>query len=115
MPPTTVYNFGDVVLVPFPFTDQSGAKKRPAVIVSSDAYNAARPDLVLMAITGQARGTTNVGETQVIEWQKAGLLKASFIKPILTTIEKKLVLNKLGRLDQQDRDELQNSLRIILG
>ncbi|HVF86462.1 MAG TPA: type II toxin-antitoxin system PemK/MazF family toxin [Pyrinomonadaceae bacterium] len=115
MPPTTVYSFGDVVLVPFPFTDQSGAKKRPAVIVSSDAYNAARPDPVLMAITGQARGVANVGETEVIEWQRAGLLKASFIKPILTTIEKKLVSNKLRRLDQQDRDELQNSLRVILG
>ena len=35
----TDYNFGDIVLVPFPFTDQSTVKKRPAVIVSSDAYN----------------------------------------------------------------------------
>ena len=35
MPLTTGYSFGDVVLVPFPFTDQSGSKKRPAVIVSS--------------------------------------------------------------------------------
>jgi mRNA interferase MazF len=32
------YDFGDIVLVPFPFTDQSGIKKRPAVIVSSAAY-----------------------------------------------------------------------------
>ena len=42
----TRYNFGDVVLVPFPFTDQSGSKKRPAVVVSSAAYNAARLDLI---------------------------------------------------------------------
>lgn len=115
MPPTTAYSFGDVVLVPFPFTDQAGAKKRPAVVVSSDAYNGARPDLVLMAITSQQRGAANIGETEVTEWQKAGLLKPSFIKPIVTTIEKKLVLKRLGRLEQQDRDELQNSLRIMLG
>jgi mRNA interferase MazF len=31
------YKFGDIVLVPFPFTDQTTAKKRPAVIVSSNA------------------------------------------------------------------------------
>ena len=41
MPPTTGYRFGEVVLVPFPFTDQSGIKKRPAVIVSSAAYQLA--------------------------------------------------------------------------
>ena len=39
MPTTTGYEFGEVVLVPFPFTDQSTAKKQPAVIVSSDAYH----------------------------------------------------------------------------
>ena len=33
------FSFGDVVLVPFPFTDQTGAKKRPAVVVSSSGYN----------------------------------------------------------------------------
>jgi mRNA interferase MazF len=51
MPPTRAYNFGDLVLVPFPFTDQTGAKKRPAVVVNSAAYNTARRDLVLMAVT----------------------------------------------------------------
>jgi mRNA interferase MazF len=45
--------FGTVVLVPFPFTDQSAAKQRPAVIVSSSAYHRARRDLVLMPITSQ--------------------------------------------------------------
>jgi mRNA interferase MazF len=29
----TAYSFGDVILVPFPFTDQSHAKQRPAVVV----------------------------------------------------------------------------------
>jgi mRNA interferase MazF len=32
MPNTTAYGFGDVVLVPFPFTDQTATKKRPAVV-----------------------------------------------------------------------------------
>ena len=38
--------FGAVILVPFPFSDQSGTKQRPAVIVSSDTYNTRRRDLV---------------------------------------------------------------------
>ena len=47
------YAFGEVVLVPFPFTDQSGLKKRPAVVVSSSGYNANRRDLIIMAITSK--------------------------------------------------------------
>jgi len=51
----THFEFGDVVLVPFPFTDQTTAKKRPAIIVSSRRYNAERPDLIVMAVTSQVR------------------------------------------------------------
>ena len=61
--------FGEVILVPFPFTDQSGAKKRPAVIVSSNSYNARRRDLIIMAITGQVRQPLGFGEAPVTDWQ----------------------------------------------
>ncbi len=50
-----VLSFGDVLLVPFPFTDQQGSKQRPAVVVSSCAYNANRPDVLMMAITSAMR------------------------------------------------------------
>ena len=58
MTATSRVSFGDVVLVPvlvpFPFIDQSGSKKRPAVVVSSHGYNASRRDIVIMAITSPA-------------------------------------------------------------
>jgi mRNA interferase MazF len=47
------YEFGAIVLVPFPFTDQSASKRRPAVVISKRAYNSARPDIVVMAVTSQ--------------------------------------------------------------
>ena len=53
MPTTTGYEFGDIVLVPFPFTDQSTTKRRPAVVISSHAYHRGRPDLIIMAVTSQ--------------------------------------------------------------
>ena len=112
---TTNYSFGDIVLVPFPFTDQTTTKKRPAVVVSSASYNAARPDLILMAVSSQMRATATLGEVVIVDWQKAGLLKPSVVKPVLTTIEKGLVLRQLGQLEQEDHHALQNALRTILG
>lgn len=92
MPNMTTYNYGDIILVPFPFTNQSTSKKRPAVVISSDAYNNDRPDIIFMAVTSQMRHLGNTGESEVKDWQEAGLLKPSLLKPILTTIEKTLVL-----------------------
>lgn len=109
------YEFGDVVLVPFPFTDQSASKRRPAVVVSSEAYHNERPDLVILAITSQVRPTAGIGEVAVAQWKEAGLLKASVLKPVAATIERGLVLRKLGRLEEEDRRALRKVLDEILG
>ena len=111
----TGYEFGDLVLVPFPFTDQSTVKRRPAVVISSAAYQRARPDLLIMAITSQQPSTLSVGEVQIQDWRGAGLLKPSILKPILTTIDPALVLKKLGQLAPTDQAALRQALNIILG
>jgi len=70
MLPTTSYRFGEVVLVPFPFTDQTGMKKRPAIVVSTAAYQARRQDLIIMAVTSR-KGTAPVfGEFPVLEGRR---------------------------------------------
>jgi mRNA interferase MazF len=56
------FEFGDIVLVPFPFTSHAESKKRPAVVVSNRAYNLAKPDVVLMAATSQPRPGVHLGE-----------------------------------------------------
>ncbi len=114
MPPTTSYSFGDVVLVPFPFTDQAGTKKRPAVVISSAAYNISRRDIVIMAITSQLRASVELGEALVADWQAAGLLKPSAIKPVITTIEQTLVIRPLGRLSTEDLQVLRNAITQIV-
>jgi len=110
----TGYEFGDVVLVPFPFTDQSTSKRRPAVVVSSDAYHRERPDLIILAVTSQARSQSAFGERAIAKWKEAGLLRSSVLKPVVATIERGLVLRKLGRLAVEDRGALRNVLGEIL-
>lgn len=115
MPPTTSYSFGDIVLVPFPFTDQSGTKKRPAVVVSSAAYHQARRDVLIMAVTSQARPAGAIGEVQVKDWKGAGLIKPSVIKPVITTIEASLVIRRLGQLNRDEQEALRKAISSSIG
>ncbi|HBG08347.1 MAG TPA: type II toxin-antitoxin system PemK/MazF family toxin [Geobacter sp.] len=111
----TDYSFGDVILVPFPFTDQTTSKKRPAIVVSSSDYNANRPDLVIMAVTSQIREPAPYGDNVVMHWKEAGLIKPSVMKPIFTTIERGLVIRRLGQLAEEDEQALREALQDILG
>ena len=109
------FEFGDVVLVPFPFTSQTASKKRPAVIVSSRAYNTAKPDVILMAVTSQLRPNTVLGEVWLQDWKAAGLLKPSAVKPVLATLEQALVIRQLGALAPADREALRKAIAQTLG
>jgi mRNA-degrading endonuclease toxin of MazEF toxin-antitoxin module len=111
---TTASEFGDVVLVPFPFTDQTGVKKRPAIVVSSSAYQRQRPDLILMAVTSQTRPASATDEATISQWRHAGLLKPSVAKPVLATVHRSLVLRKLGRLRAKDLTAVEAALDRIL-
>jgi mRNA interferase MazF len=109
------FEFGDVVLVRFPFTSQSASKQRPAVVVSNQTYNQARPDVVIMAITSQLRSPSGFGEVLVSDWQAANLLKPSAIKPVFATIEQTLILKSLGALRDADRSALRQAIAALLG
>lgn len=110
---TTSYNFGDVVLVPFPFTNQASSKRRPAVVISSYAYHQHHPDLIVMAITS-LRPVQSFGEVLISDWQGAGLLRSSAIKPVIATLERRLVIKTLGRLSAQDQRTLKDALQTFL-
>lgn len=109
------FEFGDVVLVRFPFTNQTAFKQRPAVVVSNLAYNQGRPDLVIMAIASQLRSPSGFGEVEIVDWQAANLLKPSAIKPVFATIEQTLVLKTLGVLQDGDRSSLRRVIAGLLG
>jgi mRNA interferase MazF len=104
------YEFGHVVLVPFPFTGQTASKKRPVVVVSNAAHNRSRPDVVLMAVTSQIGPTLAFGEVWVVQWQAAVLLRASAIKPVFATLEQALVIRPLGSLAASDTTALRAAI-----
>lgn len=98
-----------------PFTDQSGAKKRPAVIVSIVGYNTSRRDIEIMAITSQVQSPLGYGEAMIDDWRAAGLIKASVLKPVFSTIEQGLVIRVMGHLSATDLQTLQKLLQSVIG
>src|ERR1043166_3887908 len=78
---TMQLEFGDIVLVYFPFTSQTASKKRPAIVISSREYNTTPPDVVIAAVTSQVRAKLGLGDVVVGDWNSAGLLKPPVLKP----------------------------------
>jgi mRNA interferase MazF len=115
MPTTTDFEFGDILLVSFPFTNQAGSKRRPAVVVSTRTYNQRRPDVILMAVTSQVRQPLGFGEVAIEQWQTAGLIKPSVVKPVILTAEKRIVIKKLGRMNEKDRRSVKTAISKIIG
>ncbi len=113
--PTMPFEFGNVVLVPFPFTNLAAFKQRPAVVVSSRIYNDAKPDIVIMPVTSQLRSVSSLGEVLIGEWRQANLLKPSVIKPVFATLEQRLVIRSLGILQAQDQASLRAAIATVLG
>jgi mRNA interferase MazF len=110
----TIFSFADVLLVSFPFTDLTTIKKRPAIVISSETYNQVKPDLILIAVTSQLSQELQFGEMLILEWSRAGLLKASLVKQLIATLEKSLIIKKLEELETQDKQSLKSCLQQIL-
>ena len=109
------YEFGDVVLVAFPFTNQSATKQRPAAVISKRDYNDARQDIIIAAITSQLRQPAGFGELVLHDWKSAGLLKESVIKPVIATLARSLIKKRIGSLEGADRDALRSALHGYIG
>lgn len=63
-----------------------------------------------MAITSQLRPSPGPGEVSVGQWQAAGLLKPSAVKPVFATLEQALVIRQLGTLSAGDQTALRNAI-----
>lgn len=101
MPLTTRYSRGDVVLVPFSFTDLTNSKQRPALVVSPDRLNTTQDDVIVLAITSQVPQTVPEDEWPLTasDLPGSGLLKPSVIKlGKVVTIHQALVRRKIGAI-----------------
>ena len=95
------YNQGDVVLVKFIFSDESGVKKRPGLVISLNQFNNKRDELIIVAITGQIE-KLRFGDYLVNDYKKAGLLRPSAVTGVMRTIKSGMVDRLLGKFSSLD-------------
>jgi mRNA interferase MazF len=117
MPSTTNFKRGDIVLVPFPFTNLSNAKQRPALVISSDRLNVEREDLLLVAISSQVKIPLPWDEFLIPQDDLApcGLPKPSVVKLAkMVSLHRSLVIKRIGSMPTSTLAEAARLIRELL-
>ena len=111
---------GDVVMVDWLFSDRTGSKRRPAVVVQADIYNSALDDTIIALITSSARrrmGATTQLEIDIStsDGAKTGLVINSVVQcENLVTVDRKFVLRKRGSLSAPLLQKIGDCLKAAL-
>ena len=101
------FSRNDVVLVAYPFSDRTGVKVRPAVIVSGPHRSR---DLFVVPLTSRSDRMVE-GEFSLADWRNAGLNMASVVKRGLFTVHESFILKRVGTLAAIDTNQVNESLR----
>ena len=106
------YLRGDVVLVPFPFTDLSATRVRPAVVLSTPEFEEETGDVILTMVTSREHaGSTDYA---LRDWRRAGLVQASWVRIKLATLDRNLIQFSPGSLTGRDVGAVDSRLRRAL-
>ena len=105
---------GDIVLVNFGFSEATGSKKRPALVISSDNYHNSREEVIIAAITSNIRRRL-FGDTRMAQWEEAGLAYPSLVTGIIRTIKNNMIIRKLGTLSYEDSQKVLKNLSKAIG
>lgn len=111
------YKKQDIVLVPFPFNDKLGFKKRPAVIISKENHHKEYRKYLCLAITSQDKRSNTVRyEHKLYKTTSVGLLyKDQWVLPNkVFSIENRIILKKLGTMDKKDYNIVEDMFNDII-
>ncbi|MFN8422451.1 MAG: type II toxin-antitoxin system PemK/MazF family toxin [Anaerolineae bacterium] len=105
------FSKGDVIFVRYPFSDLSGSKVRPALVVQVPHPSR---DHVIAPLTSRL-SPLQPGEFVLTDWASAGLNVPSAFKRGLYTVHMSLILKHIGTITARDMSAVEQSLRLWLG
>jgi len=111
--PSVIFDPGDVVIVPFPFTDRQANKRRPALVCSHRAFNQASRHVVLAMIT-TATDRAWPGDVRIKDLDAAGLPRDSTVRWKLFTLDASFIIRRAGALGAADIANCRDAVPITL-
>jgi mRNA interferase MazF len=100
------------VLIPFPFSDLTGRKARPVVVLSTRAYQRHMRDVMVGMLTSAPR--MGPFDYELLNWRDAGLYLPTWARAKLATLTSRMVLTRLGRLSDTDLHGVERVVRRAL-
>jgi len=105
----------DLLLVPFPFSDQSGKKVRPVIVISNSEFNESSEDVIIVGVTSNIskdKYTINLTNNNLEEGQ---LITTCCIKvENLLKLDKELIIKKIGKINKDTlKDIISKIIEII--
>lgn len=105
----------DLLLVPFPFSDQSGRKVRPVIVISNNEFNRYSDDVLVIGVTSNIlkdKYTISLTNNNLNEGK---LLANCFIKTEnLLKLDKELIIKKIGKVNKETLRNIIDKLFTII-
>ncbi len=89
-------------------------KRRPAVVLSSPAYHATWPDIIVGLVTSQTPKATAPSDFLIQDWQAAGLRVPSAFRAFIITLPRSAVVSTMGTLTPLDWNEVVKRVKLAM-
>lgn len=101
------YSKNDIVLIRYPFSEMTGGKVRPAIILSTPHVS---DDYLVVPLTSKI-SNLRAGEFVLAHWTSAGLNVPSAVKIGIYTMHSSLILKLIGHLSSRDSQQLEIAIK----
>jgi len=102
----------DIVVVPFPFSDQPGTKRRPTLVLSDRSFNGRGHTILAMVTTSGHRSWP--GDVTLTDHRAAGLQMPCIVRLKLFTLDNRLLVKRIGCLSVSDQKKIRSQLKTYL-
>jgi mRNA interferase MazF len=110
---TVIYEPFDIVVVPFPFTDSSRTKRRPALVLSQKTELSFMIEHSVLAMITSQKNEPWPLDVAIRDKKHSGLTAPSVVRMKLFTLDNRLIIRKIGHLSRADQIRVKQNLKKI--